>query len=367
MRQWSGIGTVVANGEGKLVFDESHDAKTERYVRGLEDRVEHLRNELDQERQANRENKLIIAALEERIAELEASQTATVEPERREPHPPTIDVNDAVLVQLFFTAASSIAAAAVLVVSLLSGEVVLAGLTGGLTLLSIVGFLTHWWLFRFGTERIQGRPSGPRSEASGSRQEEEPHQDRQAAKKKLPLPLDFLLQLLLCLALVFGVVKPFVVEPFYIPSSSMVPTLEVGDRVLVNKFIYRFSDPERGDIIVFRSVEGGGVDLIKRVVGLPGDKVELLHGKVFLNGQQQNEPYVVNKPCVSGMPKTCSYGPVTVPKRHYFMLGDNRAKSADSRFIGPVPKKAIVGEAFLRLWPPGRVGLLEEPSANGSR
>src|SRR5215212_590411 len=255
MRQWSRIGTVVVNGESNLVSDESHnsrrvrmtvaeaaralgisesavrkrvkrgklehehapngrlivylnsattsdeshDANTERYVRGLEDRVEHLRNELDQERDANRENKLIIAALEERIAELEASQTATVEPERREPHPPTIDPNDVGLVQFLITAGSSIAAAAVLVVSVLSGEVVLAGLAGGLTLLSIVGFLAHWWLFRFGTDRIQGRPSEPRSEAPASRQEEEPHQDRQAVKKKLPLPLDFLLQLLVCL------------------------------------------------------------------------------------------------------------------------------------------------------------------------
>jgi signal peptidase I len=422
MRQWFRIGTVVVNGESNLVSDESHnsrrvrmtvaeaaralgisesavrkrvqrgkleherapngrlivylnsaatsdeshDAKTERYVRGLEDRVEHLRNELDHERDANREHKLIIAALEERIAELEASQTATVEPERREPHPPIIDPNEGVLVQFFITAGASIAAATVLVVSVMRGEVVLAGLAGGLTLFSIVGFLNHWWLFRYGADRIQGRPSELRSATSASRQEQT-HQDRQAAKKKLPLFLDLLLQLLLCLALVFGVVKPFVAEAFYIPSPSMVPTLEIGDRVLVNKFIYRFSDPQRGDIIVFRSEAEGGVDLIKRVVGLPGDKVELLHGQVFLNGQRQNEPYVVNKPCVSGMPKTCSYGPVTVPQGHYFVMGDNRAKSADSRFIGPVPKKAILGEAFLRLWPPARVGLLEEPSPNGSR
>jgi signal peptidase I len=359
-------GRLIVYLDSAATSDEPHEAKTERYVRGLEDRVEHLRKELDQERDANRENKLIIAALEERIAELEASQTATVEPERREPHPPTIDPNDAVLVQFFITAGASIAAATVLVVSVLSGEVLLAGLAGGLTLFSIVGFLTHWWLFRIGADRIQGNPSELRSETSASRQEES-HQDRQAVKKKLPLFLDFLLQLLLCLVLVFGVVKPFVVEPFYIPSPSMVPTLEIGDRVLVNKFVYRFSDPQRGDIIVFRSVAEGGVDLIKRVVGRPGDKVELRHGQVFLNGQRQNEPYVVNKPCVSGRPKTCSYGPVTVPEGHYFVMGDNRANSEDSRFIGPVPKKTIVGEAFLRLWPPGRVGLLEEPSSNGPR
>src|SRR5829696_8902718 len=334
------------------VLDESHDAKTERYVRGLEDRVEHLRNELDQEREANRQNKLIIAALEERIAELEASQTATVEPERREPHPPTIDPNDAVLVQFIITAVASIAAATVFVVSVLSGEVVLAGLAGGLTLFSIVGFLTHWWLFRFGADRIQGRPSERRSETSASRQEES-YQDRQAAKKKLPLFLDLLLQLLLCLALVFGVVKPFVAEAFYIPSPSMVPTLEIGDRVLVNKFIYRFSDPQRGDIIVFRSEAEGGVDLIKRVVGLPGDKVELLHGQLFVNGVPQKEPYTNKK-----LPDRSFYARTTVPKNHVFVMGDNRGNSADSRVFGPLPEKNIEGEAFLRFWPPDRIGLL---------
>src|SRR5215212_877524 len=335
------------------VLDESHDAKTERYVRGLEDRVEHLRNELDQEREANRQNKLIIAALEERIAELEASQTATVEPERREPHPPTIDLNDAVLVQLFFTAGSSIAAAAVLVVSVLSGEVVLAGLAGGLTLLSIVGFLAHWWLFRFGTDRIQGRPSEPRSEAPASRQEEEPHQDRQAVKKKLPLPLDFLLQLLVCLALVFGFVRPFVMEAFWIPSGSMIPTLEIGDRVLVNKFIYRFTEPERGDIIVFENVDRADEGLIKRVVGLPGDKVAVKGGKLYVNGEPQKEPYTNKK-----LPDRSFYAKTKVPKNHVFVMGDNRANSADSRVFGPLPEQNIEGEAFLRFWPPGRIGLL---------
>ncbi|MDQ3926875.1 MAG: hypothetical protein M3272_07825, partial [Actinomycetota bacterium] len=117
--------------------DESHEARTERYVRGLEDRVEDLRDELDQEREANRENKRLIAELEERIAELEASQTATAERESRQHQPPTIDPHDAVLVQFFITAGASIAAAAVLVISVLNGQVVLAGLAGGLTLLSI--------------------------------------------------------------------------------------------------------------------------------------------------------------------------------------------------------------------------------------
>ena len=189
---------------------------------------------------------------------------------------------------------------------------------------------------------------------------QEPQQNRQAAKK-LPLPLDFLLQLLVCVALVFGVIRPFVVEPFYIPTESMVPTLGVGDRVLVNKFVYRFTEPTREDIVIFNADEGNTQrTLIKRVIGLPGDKIELRHGNLFLNGQRQREPYVVNKPCVRGSPKTCSYGPVTVPKGRYFVMGDNRANSADSRFIGPIPGDDLKGEAFLRLWPPGRVGLLED-------
>src|SRR5215211_3383494 len=295
-------------------LDESHNARTERYVRGLEDRVEHLRNELDQKREAHREKERIIAALEERIAELEASQTATVEPERRELHPSTINRIDAVLIQFLITAGASIAAAAVLVVSVANGQVVLAGLAGGLTLLSIASFLSHRWLFRSRTGGIQGRPTEPRSEVPASRQKEPP-QDRQAIKKKLPLPLDFLIQLLIVLALVFGFVRPFVMEAFWIPSGSMIPTLEIGDRVLVNKFIYRFTDPERGDIIVFESVENPDVDLIKRVVGLPGDRIAVRNGRLFLNGEAQKEPYTNKK-----LPDRSYYAKTTVPKNHVFVM-----------------------------------------------
>jgi protein-tyrosine kinase len=199
----------------------------------------------------------------------------------------------------------------------------------------------------------------PEQEAPTSYQEEVHQERRQAAKKKLPLPLDILLQLLVCVALVFGVVKPFVVETFYIPTESMVPTLEVGDRVLANKFVYRFKAPNRGDIVIFNAVEGDTQKtLIKRVIGLPGNKIELRHGKLFLNDQRHNEPYVVNNPCVRSMPKTCSYGPVRVPEGRYFVMGDNRAKSADSRYFGPIAGDDIKGEAFLRWWPPVRAGLL---------
>lgn len=165
--------------------------------------------------------------------------------------------------------------------------------------------------------------------------------------------LEFLIILVVSFVLVFGFVRPFVVEAFWIPSASMVPTLKYGDRVLVNKFIYRFTEPERGDVIVFKSVQGDDQDLIKRVVGVPGDEITVRGGRLFVNGEPQREPYVNKK-----FPDRSFYAPTTVPKDHVFMMGDNRANSQDSRVFGPVPKENIEGEAFLRFWPPGRIGLL---------
>ncbi len=173
------------------------------------------------------------------------------------------------------------------------------------------------------------------------------------APKKGGGAIEYLVILLVSFALVFGFVRPFVMEAFWIPSGSMIPTLEIGDRVLVNKFIYRFREPERGDVVVFRSVDNNGEDLIKRVVGLPGDKVAVRGGRLFLNGEPQKEPYTNKK-----LPDRSFFEKTTVPKGHVFVMGDNRGNSADSRVFGPLPKKNIEGEAFLRFWPPDRIGLL---------
>jgi signal peptidase I len=121
--------------------------------------------------------------------------------------------------------------------------------------------------------------------------------------------------------------------------------------VLANEFIYHFREPERGDIVVFRSPEFGGVDLIKRVVGLPGDKIEVKSGALYVNGEYQEEPYLN-----PALPDESSYGPMVVPPGYIFAMGDNRADSADSRFFGPVPYDHIVGEAFLRVWPLNELG-----------
>jgi signal peptidase I len=166
--------------------------------------------------------------------------------------------------------------------------------------------------------------------------------------------VEFLVILLVAFALVFGFVKPFVLEAFRVPSESMVPTLEVGDRFLANKFVYRFWEPERGDIVVFRSVEGGDEDLVKRIVAVAGDEVAVENGVLRVNGEPQVEPYV-NK----GFPDDSSFfGPTEVPEGKVFVMGDNRANSRDSRFFGPVPIENIEGEAFASFWPPSRVGVL---------
>ena len=165
--------------------------------------------------------------------------------------------------------------------------------------------------------------------------------------------VEFLVILAVAFVLVFGFVRPFVLEAFRIPSESMVPTLLVGDRVFVNKFIYRFTEPERGDVVVFESVNGGEEDLIKRVVGVAGDEVEVRNGTLLVNGEAREEPYLNRN-----LPFNDSYGPSEVPEGHVFVMGDNRANSADSRVFGPLPIENIEGEAFVRFWPVPKIEFL---------
>jgi len=177
--------------------------------------------------------------------------------------------------------------------------------------------------------------------------------ERQRKKRRAGFT-ELCLTILIAFVLVFGFVRPFVLEAFRIPSESMVPTLEVGDRVLANKFIYRFTEPERGEVVVFESVgEGDDQKLIKRVVGVAGDEVEVRNGTLLVNGEAREEPYLNRN-----LPFNDSYGPTEVPEGHVFVMGDNRANSADSRVFGPLPIENIEGEAFVRFWPPLRIGSL---------
>jgi signal peptidase I len=147
------------------------------------------------------------------------------------------------------------------------------------------------------------------------------------------------------------VVKTFLVQAFYIPSGSMLPTLQEQDRVLVNKLSYDLHDVHRGDIIVFKGpeqAEGQVKDLIKRVIGLPGDTVEAHDGQLYVNGQPLKEPYL--GPGITTGPLE----PQHVPPHHYWVMGDNRGNSKDSRFFGAIDQSLIIGRAFVRVWPIGR-------------
>ena len=144
------------------------------------------------------------------------------------------------------------------------------------------------------------------------------------------------------------------VKSFKIPSSSMESTLLIGDRIWAK----RVAAISRGDIVVFRPPDNPETDYIKRVIGLPGDRIEMRKKAVFVNGHRLSEPYAVFMYPPGGAPVRDEFGPVTVPEGGYFMMGDNRDNSRDSRFFGPVGRDSVFGRAYKRYWPLGRSGIL---------
>jgi len=150
--------------------------------------------------------------------------------------------------------------------------------------------------------------------------------------------------------------RGFVVDSIVVQGYSMEPGLRHGERILVNKLVYRFRPPERGDIVVFRYPLDPSRDFIKRVVGQPGDVIEVRQGEVFVNNQSFEEPYVRS-------PGTSNLGPQTVPEGSLFVLGDNRTNSEDSRYFGPIPKNSLKGKAFLIFWPLSGVRILNPTMA----
>ncbi len=147
-------------------------------------------------------------------------------------------------------------------------------------------------------------------------------------------------------------IRAFLVQAFYIPSGSMEPTLEPGDYILVNRFIYTLHPPRRGDIVVFRYPRDEHWDFVKRVIGLPGDVVEERDGQFWVNGEPLREAYV--QPAAQGMARPAKLDPLRVPPRQLFVLGDNREASLDSRYWGTVSQEKVIGEAFLIYWSRGK-------------
>jgi signal peptidase I len=146
----------------------------------------------------------------------------------------------------------------------------------------------------------------------------------------------------------------YVVQAFKVQGTSMSPELKDGERILVNKFLYYFGDIERGDVVVFWYPEDPELSFIKRVVALPGETVEIRSGAVLVNGAPLDEPYVAGQNA-----DLRSFPPHEVRPGHYFVLGDNRKGSNDSRSWGLVPERYVYGKAFLRIWPPGDVGVVD--------
>ena len=193
------------------------------------------------------------------------------------------------------------------------------------------------------------------------------------------------LELAVIVAIALGLalgIQQFLVKPYRIPSPSMEPTLAIGQRVLVNRLGNTFSEPHVGEIVVFHPPIGADgplgprcgapapagapciqptpqrsdVNFIKRVVGAPGDRLRIVRGHVIRNGKPEKDGYI--RPCGAGA-GDCTYSrEFVVPKGHWYMMGDNRGASDDSRFWGSVPRDWIIGGAFATYWPPGRIGLL---------
>jgi signal peptidase I len=156
-------------------------------------------------------------------------------------------------------------------------------------------------------------------------------------------------------ALVFAlIIRAFFLQVFWIPSSSMEPTLNINDRIVVNKVIYNFREPKRMEVVVFRQVAPPGVpkrDLIKRIIGLPGDKLEIKEGIISVNGKAIEETHPMNRDYMD-------FKFTIVPENAYFVMGDNRPASADSRYWGFLPKSNLIGLAVMKIWPITQIGLI---------
>lgn len=167
----------------------------------------------------------------------------------------------------------------------------------------------------------------------------------------------WLLELVVMVAIAFAlatVVRAYVVQPYVIPSGSMIPTIEIQERVLANKFIYRFEKPRPGDIVVLDDPTGSVPTLIKRVIAVEGQTIDIEDGSVIVDGKRLDEPYTHGKRTEPGPVPL----PLTIPKGYVWVMGDNRPNSSDSRVFGPVPMRSIHGKAVLRIWPLSRIAPL---------
>lgn len=188
-------------------------------------------------------------------------------------------------------------------------------------------------------EQTAERPASPRAAPRGGR----------FLSGIVDLLQDLAIAVVVCVLLI-----TYVVQAFRVDGTSMAPGLVDGERILVNKLGYHFQTIERGDVVVFWYPDDPDISFIKRVIGLPGETIEIRHGEVLIDGRSVEESYVATKNS-DGQ----NYPQIHVRPGHYFVLGDNRRGSNDSRNWGLVPRRYIYGEAFLKIWPLSKLGPIE--------
>ena len=176
-------------------------------------------------------------------------------------------------------------------------------------------------------------------------------------KKIIAFIFDIIETVVLALA-IFVVIYLFLFQPHQVKGASMEINFHDGEYILTDKISYRLNDPERGNVVVFKAPRNPELDYIKRIIGLPGEKIKIENNSIFINGKKLEEEYLPEDFKTSGGLFLQKDKEIIIPENSYFVLGDNRSHSSDSREWGSIQKENIVGKAFLRYWPPQKIGIL---------
>lgn len=171
--------------------------------------------------------------------------------------------------------------------------------------------------------------------------------------------LDFIEIVVIALAM-FVVMYIFLFQPHQVKGNSMFPNFYDGEYLLTDKISYRLNQPKQGEVIIFKAPKNEDYDYIKRIIGLPGDAIRISNGKVYLNSKLLKEAYLPPGLETAAGDFWQEGKSLTIPANNFFVMGDNRAHSSDSRDWGPVPKENIIGKAWFRYWPPNQIGLIPQ-------
>ncbi|MFN4212531.1 MAG: signal peptidase I [Microgenomates group bacterium] len=182
--------------------------------------------------------------------------------------------------------------------------------------------------------------------------------------------IDFVMDILETIVFVgslFIVIYLFILTPNQVKGASMEPTFHSGDYILTSRITYKFRKPQRGDVVVFKSPKNPDIEYIKRIIGLPGDKILIENGEVYVNGIKLEETYISAKTNLWETGYLKEGVAITVPENYVFVMGDNRPRSSDSREFGPIPASSIIGQVFYRYFPPPVMGAVSNPLPSSLR